>query len=67
VTDKTKNLFFGVLLQSGFQLGEELFIRVGSLKRNILLPRILLNHSIRGARFVEERLKITFEPDRKET
>jgi arsenite/tail-anchored protein-transporting ATPase len=48
------------------QKGEELFIRVGPLKRNILLPRILLNHSIRGARFVEERLRITFQPDRKE-
>jgi arsenite-transporting ATPase len=49
-----------------FQKGEELFIRVGSLKRNILLPRILLSHSIRGAKFVEEWLKITFQPDRKE-
>jgi arsenite-transporting ATPase len=48
------------------QKGEELFIRVGSLKRNILLPRILLNHSVRGAKFVEERLRITFQPDRKE-
>src|SRR4030042_718810 len=41
-----------------FQKGEELYIRAGSLKRNILLPRILLSHSIRGARFVKERLKI---------
>ncbi|MFZ2055394.1 MAG: ArsA family ATPase [Candidatus Aminicenantales bacterium] len=49
-----------------FQKGEELFIRVGPLKRNILLPRILLNHSIRGAKFVEERLRITFQSDRKE-
>jgi arsenite-transporting ATPase len=49
-----------------FQKGEDLFIRVGPLKRNILLPRVLLSHSIRGAKFVEERLKITFEPDRKE-
>jgi arsenite/tail-anchored protein-transporting ATPase len=49
-----------------FQKGEELFIRVGPLKRNILLPRVLLSHSIRGARFVEERLRITFESDRKE-
>jgi len=50
-----------------FQKGEELFIKVGPLKRNILLPRFLLSHSIRGAKFVEERLKITFQPDRKET
>jgi arsenite-transporting ATPase len=49
-----------------FQKGEELFIKVGPLKRNILLPRVLLSHSIRGAKFVEETLKITFEPDRKE-
>jgi arsenite-transporting ATPase len=49
-----------------FQKGEELFIRVGPLKRNIMLPRILLNHSIRGAKFVEERLLITFQSDRKE-
>jgi arsenite-transporting ATPase len=49
-----------------FQKGEELFIKVGPLKRNILLPRVLLSHTIRGAKFVEERLKITFEPDRKE-
>jgi arsenite-transporting ATPase len=49
-----------------FQKGEELFIRVGPLKRNILLPRVLLNHSIRGAKFVEERLLITFQSDRKE-
>jgi len=49
-----------------FQKGEELFIKVGSLKRNILLPRVLLSHSIRGAKFIEERLKITFQPNRKE-
>jgi arsenite-transporting ATPase len=49
-----------------FQKGEELFIRVGPLKRNILLPRVLLSHSIRGAKFDAERLKIRFEPDRKE-
>jgi arsenite-transporting ATPase len=49
-----------------FQKGEELFIRVGPLKRNILLPRLLLNHSVREAKFVEERLRITFRSDRKE-
>ena len=49
-----------------FQKGEELFVKVGPLKRNILLPRVLLSHTIRGAKFVEERLKITFQPDRKE-
>ena len=49
-----------------FQKGEELSIRVGPLKRNILLPRVLINHSVRGAKFVEERLRITFQSDRKE-
>jgi len=33
---------------------------VGSLKRNILLPRILLNHTIEGAKFERGRLKVTF-------
>lgn len=43
------------------QKGEELFIKAGAIKRNILLPRILLNHSIHQAKFVNERLKITFK------
>ncbi len=43
-----------------FQSGEELNIKVGPMKRNILLPRVLVNHSIAGARFDRERLKITF-------
>jgi arsenite-transporting ATPase len=42
------------------QKGEELFIRVGAIKRNILLPRIFLNHSVQQAKFVNEKLKITF-------
>jgi arsenite-transporting ATPase len=42
------------------QKGEELFIRVGAIKRNVLLPRILLNHSVQQAKFVNEKLKITF-------
>jgi len=44
-----------------FQNGEELFIRVGNFKRNILLPRIFLNYSIKGAKFEKERLSITFK------
>lgn len=43
------------------QKGEELFIRVGTLKRNILLPRILLSHSIQSARFEKNELRITFQ------
>jgi arsenite-transporting ATPase len=43
-----------------FQKGEELFVRVGLLKRNILLPRVLLNRTIKGAKFERDRLKIAF-------
>ncbi len=42
------------------QKGEELFVRVGTIKRTILLPRILINHTITQAKFVNERLNITF-------
>ncbi len=44
------------------QKGEELIVRAGSFKRNILLPRILLHHSVQGAKFEGERLRITFTP-----
>ncbi|NIO49847.1 MAG: TRC40/GET3/ArsA family transport-energizing ATPase [Candidatus Aminicenantes bacterium] len=43
-----------------FQKGEELHIRVGNYKRNILLPHFLLNYSIKEAKFEEERLRISF-------
>jgi arsenite-transporting ATPase len=43
-----------------FQKGEELHIRIGSYKRNILLPYSLLNHSIKKAKFEEGRLRISF-------
>lgn len=43
-----------------FQKGEELFIKVGSFKRNILLPQTLLNYSIKGAKFEKEKLRISF-------
>lgn len=42
------------------QKGEELFIKVGNYKRNILLPQTLLNYSLKGAKFEKERLKINF-------
>ncbi len=44
------------------QKGEELIIKVGSFKRNILLPRVLLHSSIQGAKFEGDRLRITFAP-----
>lgn len=43
-----------------FQKGEELSVRVGPYKRNILLPQALRNYSVREAKFEEERLKISF-------
>lgn len=49
-----------------FQKGEELLLKAGPIKRNILLPRILINHSILGAKFEKDRLKITFQK-KKET
>lgn len=42
------------------QKGEELFIKAGHYKRNILLPQTLLNYSVREARFDKEKLKICF-------
>ncbi len=43
-----------------FQKGEELFIKVGHYKRNILLPQTLLNYSIKEAKFDKKMLKICF-------
>jgi arsenite-transporting ATPase len=43
-----------------FQKGEELHIRVGGYKRNILLPHSLLSCSLKEAKFEEERLRISF-------
>lgn len=44
-----------------FQKGEELHIKVGNYKRNILLPQSLLNYSVKEAKFERERLIISFE------
>jgi arsenite-transporting ATPase len=43
-----------------FLKGEELHIRVGNFKRNIFLPRKLRHYSIKGAKFENERLRISF-------
>jgi arsenite-transporting ATPase len=40
--------------------GDELFVRVGSYKRNLVLPQILQRLSVREANFVEDRLEIRF-------
>ncbi len=42
------------------QKGDELIIKVGSIKRNIILPRTLLNLSVVGAKFEDAVLKVRF-------
>ena len=41
--------------------GDELFVRVGSYKRNLLLPQTLKRMAVRDANLVEDRLEILFE------
>jgi arsenite-transporting ATPase len=48
------------------QKGDQLIIKAGSIKRNITLPRTLLNFSIRKATFEDEMLKIRFGSDSNE-
>ncbi len=40
--------------------GEELFVRVGSFKRNLILPLALQRLDVHDASFVEDRLEIRF-------
>ena len=40
--------------------GEELFVRVGSYKRNLILPQTLQRMEVRGANFVGDHLEIAF-------
>jgi arsenite-transporting ATPase len=42
---------------------DELVVRVGSYKRNLLLPQTLKRMVVRGANLVEDRLEIMFERD----
>jgi arsenite-transporting ATPase len=48
------------------QKGDQLIIKAGSIKRNITLPRTLLDYSIKKAKFEEEMLKIWFGSDQNE-
>ena len=48
------------------QKADELIIRVGSIKRNITLPRTLLNYSVKGAKFEDEMLNIRFGGEQNE-
>jgi arsenite-transporting ATPase len=43
-----------------YRKGDELYVRVGSYKRNLILPHALQRLEIRQARFVEEGLEIRF-------
>jgi len=42
------------------QKADELIVKVGNVKRNITLPRTLLNLPIKGAKFEDKSLKIRF-------
>jgi arsenite-transporting ATPase len=43
--------------------GEELLVRVGSYRRNLILPATLQRLEVRGANFVGDRLEVAFGPD----
>ena len=48
------------------QKGDELIIKAGNIKRNIILPRTLLNFHVKKAKFEDEKLKIWFDGEKKE-
>ncbi len=48
------------------QKGDELIIKAGNIKRNITLPRTLLNCSIKKAKFDDDKLKIWFGGEKNE-
>ncbi len=48
------------------QKGDQLIIKAGSVKRNITLPRTLLDFSVKRAKFEEDLLKIWFGGEKSE-
>lgn len=48
------------------QKGDELIIKAGNIKRNIILPRTLLNLHVKKAKFEDEKLKIWFDGEKNE-
>jgi arsenite/tail-anchored protein-transporting ATPase len=48
------------------QKGEQLIIKAGNIKRNIILPRTLLDYTIKRAKFENDTLKIWFGSDKNE-
>jgi arsenite-transporting ATPase len=47
--------------------GDELFIKVGSYKRNLILPQTLQRLSVREASFVGDRLEVRFAREPRST
>ncbi len=43
-----------------YRKGEELYVRVGSYKRNLVLPQTLQRLEVKDASFVEDRLEVRF-------
>ena len=43
-----------------YRKGEELHVRVGSYKRNLVLPQTLQRLEVKDASFVEDRLEVRF-------
>jgi len=43
--------------------GDELIVQVGRYKRNIILPRTLVGLLVKGAKFADSRLEISFEEE----
>jgi len=48
------------------QKGDELIIKAGNIKRNIILPRTLLSFHVKKAKFEDEKLKIWFDGEKNE-
>lgn len=48
------------------QKGDQLIVKAGNIKRNINLPRTLMDFSIKRAKFEDEMLKIWFGSDKNE-
>ena len=46
-----------------FRKADELFLRVGTYKRNLVLPQTLQRLEVKEARFVEDLLEIRFARD----
>jgi hypothetical protein len=47
-----------------FRKADELYVRVGSYKRNIALPQTLQRLDVKEANFVEDRLEVRFARER---